>query len=137
MGLNIYITLLFIFTPWFVVLDGSKRFCLCVFAVQLFTVIISFIFKINLGWSVDQNMKDVNRFFFYAIDPWPGSSDMIRYSTSRYCKYTLVNTSMQKYWWQMPVEMQSFTILLQSQLISYSSDTCLCWMLSISWQNRW
>ena len=43
----------------------------------------------------NKNMKDADHFFFYAIDPWPGSSDIIRYPTSPYCKYTLVNISMQ------------------------------------------
>ena len=51
--------------------------------------------QINLDWSVDKNMKDADHFFFYTIDLWPDSRDIIRYPTLQYSKYMLVNISMQ------------------------------------------
>ena len=54
---------------------------------------VSNFFCDHLHYS-DKNMKGADHFFFYAIIPWPDSSDIIRYPTSPYCKYTLVNSSM-------------------------------------------
>ena len=106
-----------------------------VFGLQLFPVIISIFLRINLDWSVNKNMKNADHFFFYAIDLWPNSSEIIRYPTSPYCKHTLVNISMQWHWLQTLVELYSFTILLR--LTSCSSVVCVCRMVSISWQIKW
>ena len=65
----------------------NGTFVVRVFALQLFAVIIFIIPEIILDWSANKNMKDADHFFFYAIDLW--------YPTSPYCKYTLVNISMQ------------------------------------------
>ena len=69
--------------------------CVHLFALQIFPVIISIIPEIILDWPVNKNMKDADHFFLHAIDPWPDSSDVISYPISPYCKYTLVNISMQ------------------------------------------
>ena len=60
-----------------------------------FSVIISIIPKISPDCSVDKSMKDADNFFFYAIDLWSDSNDIIRYPTSPYCEYPLINTFTQ------------------------------------------
>ena len=66
-----------------------------VWSPLLFPVIIVIISKINHDRPVGNKTKNDDHFYFYVIGPLPHSSDIIRYSTSPYCKQTLVNTSMQ------------------------------------------
>ena len=65
----------------------------CVYTL-LFPAIISIIPEIILNCFANKNMKDADHFFFYTTDPWPDSSGIIMFPTSPYCKYMLVNISM-------------------------------------------